>query len=144
MKPPDEAKLVLVRQWIEKAEKDSSLARHLIAEGCFYPEALAFHPQQASEKVLKAFLVLHQVDFPKTHNLGELLDRAAVCDNALAAALNGITALNPFGVEYRYPGDFPELMQDDARDAFHLAEKAWDIVSPLIYSRLENSHREHS
>jgi hypothetical protein len=41
----------------------------------------------------------------------------------LAESLREITALNPYGVDYRYPGDFPDLSHEDAEDAFRLAEK---------------------
>ena len=69
MEQRDKAKIDLVRQWLEKAEKDFNLAHHLAAERHSYREAIAFHSQQAPEKLLKGFLVFHQVEFPKTHNL---------------------------------------------------------------------------
>lgn len=132
MKPPDEARRDLVRQWLDKAKKDFGLARHLLLEGCGYREAIAFHSQQAAEKLLKSYLVLHQIDFPRTHNLGELLDRIAARDSALAHSLVDITALNPYGVEYRYPGDFPDLTEDDAETAFRMAEKVWAAIAPKL------------
>ena len=132
MTPPDEAQRDMVLQWFAKAEKDFDLARHLVSEGCRYREAIAFHSQQAAEKLLKGFLALHQTDFPKTHNLGELLDRVARIHAGLADSLRDITALNPYGVEYRYPGDFPDLTHDDAEEAFRLADKVWAAVAPRI------------
>jgi HEPN domain-containing protein len=102
MRQRDKAKMDPVRQWLERAEKDFNLARHLAAERHSYLEAIAFHSHQTAEKLLKGFLVFHQVDFPKTHNLGELLDLVATRDPALAVELADITALNPYGVEYRY------------------------------------------
>jgi len=141
MKPPDAARLELVGQWVGKAEKDFSLARHLVAEGCVYREAVGFHSQQASEKFLKALLVLRQIDFPKTHNLGELLDLLAGTDAALAASLRDITALNPYGVEYRYPGDFPEIWQEEAESAFRLAGKVREAVMPNLPSDPESPER---
>jgi HEPN domain-containing protein len=139
MRPREAAKRDLVRQWVLRAQKDFSLARHLVAEGCQYPEAIGFNCQQAAEKFLKAFLVLHQTDFPKTHNLGELLDLVASIDPALAESPRELTTLNPYGVEYRYPSDFPEMMQDDAVAAFQLAEAAWDAVMPRLASHLDTS-----
>ena len=132
MRPPDESKRDLVRQWVTKAEKDFSLAQHLVAEGCFYREAICFNSQQTAEKLLKGFLGMHQVDFPKTHNLGELLDLVAAVDHLLADALREVTALNPYGVEYRYPGDSPELTGEDAQAAFRLAEMAHAAVQPKL------------
>lgn len=134
MRPREEAKRDLVRQWVLRAEKDLNLARHLVAEGCQYPEAIGFNCQQAAEKFLKAFLVLHQTDFPKTHNLGELLDLVASIDPALAGSLRELTMLSPYGVEYRYPSDFPEMTQADATAAFQLAQAARDAVMPRLAS----------
>ena len=131
MKPGEGAQKELVLQWFHKAKRGFSLARYLLAEAAQYPEAVAFHSQQAVEN-LKAFLILHQVDFPKTHNLGELLDRVGSHDATLAASLRDVTALNPYGVEYRYPGDFPDLVQKDAEIAFYLAEKAWAAIAGAI------------
>lgn len=135
---PEQAKLDLVRQWLHKAEQDFSLAAHLLSEGR-YPEAVAFHSQQAAEKLLKGILVLHQIEFPKTHNLGELLDRLALAEPSRAAALRDVTGLNPYGVEHRYPGDFPELTQEEARTAFQLAEKLRATVMPLLTAAIESA-----
>ena len=132
MKSHEEARRDLVRQWVAKAEKDFDLSRHLVSEGCFYREAIAFSAQQAAEKFLKAFLISHQIDFPKTHNLGELLDLVARIDAALAEHLRDATALNPYGVEYRYPGDFPELTQEDAEAALGLAQKVRAALIPQL------------
>ncbi len=134
MRPLEEAKRDLTRQWVLRAEKDFRLAEHLVAEGCQYPEAIGFSCQQAAEKFLKAFLVLHQTGFPKTHNLGELLDLVAGIDPALAETLRELTALNPYGVEYRYPSDFPEMMPSDAQAAFQLAQLARDGLMPRLAS----------
>lgn len=47
----DKAKLDLVRQWLEKAEKDFHVARHLAAERHSYCEAIAFHsPNHCAER----------------------------------------------------------------------------------------------
>ncbi|MBW1960508.1 MAG: HEPN domain-containing protein [Deltaproteobacteria bacterium] len=34
---------------------------------------VCFHAQQCAEKYLKAFLTFKNIDFPKTHDIGELL-----------------------------------------------------------------------
>jgi HEPN domain-containing protein len=125
---PEEAKAALVNQWTERAEKDFSLAAHLVSEGCVFCEAIAFNCQQAVEKHLKALLTAHQIGFRKTHNLGDLLDLLQGADPELASALSGVTSLNPYGVEYRYPSDFPDLMPADALEAFRLAEGARTLL----------------
>ena len=74
MRPPEKVKAEMVRQWIRKAETDLEAAEVLFYKTppLLYPAC--FHSQQAVEKYLKAFLTWHQVEFPKMHALGELLD----------------------------------------------------------------------
>jgi HEPN domain-containing protein len=74
MKPPEEVLRGLVEQWISKAELDYEAGSRLVNQAGPLREIVAFHCQQAVEKYLKAFLVRHQVEFPKTHNLEQLLD----------------------------------------------------------------------
>lgn len=128
MKPPEEVRREFVRQWLDKAESDFKLAEHLISENAPFLEAACLHAQQAAEKYLKAFLVEHQVEFPKTHNLGHLLDLSATIDSSLVKRLQQITVLNPYGVDYRYPGDFPEITRDDAGKALKLVGMVRDAI----------------
>ncbi len=132
MNPPDTPRVDLLRQWVHKAQKDYDLAQHLIEEGCIYREAIAFNAQQAAEKFLKALLVLHQIYFPKTHDIGQLLDLVSRVGPDLAASLRATTALNPYGVEYRYPGDAPTISTDDAVAAFQLADQVRAAVMPKL------------
>ena len=132
MEQRDKANLDLVRQWLEKAEKDLDVARHLAAERHSYCERPSPFTCSRPPKILKGFLVFHQVEFPKLTISARLLDLVATCDPALAVGLGDVTALNPYGVEYRYPGDFPDLTQEDADDAFRLAEKVWLAMKPIL------------
>ena len=123
MRPPEEVARDLVRQWFAKADKDFNLASELVSENKPYPEAVGFHSQQAAEKYLKAFLVHHQVNFPKTHNIGQLLDLAASADQSLADSLRETTALNPYAIQTRYPDDQQEVTSEDAKAAVEMADK---------------------
>ena len=115
MKPPDEVRRDLVRQWITKADQDFAAAEIILQNGLQLQFVIAFHAQQAVEKYLKAILVRHQVYFPKTHDIGKVLDLLGMCEPTVAAALQEATLLTPFGVEVRYPGDTPEVLP--GRDA---------------------------
>ena len=75
MPPPEEqVRRSLVGQWMHKADQDIRAAASLLADDppLLYPSC--FHSQQAAEKYLKALLVRSQVDFPKTHDIQEILD----------------------------------------------------------------------
>ena len=64
-----------VKQWLAFGDEDLRLARHALtmSTGCPY-RLIAYHAQQCAEKHLKAYLVLHKVDFPYTHNISHLLE----------------------------------------------------------------------
>ena len=135
MKPPDAIRREIVGQWLARADEDLGVARHLLAEKLPYYGAIGYHAQQAAEKSLKAYLVAHQVEFPKTHDLGRLLDLVASVDAALATALSSAVQLTDYGVDVRYPGDLPHLDAEDASRAVDCAVEVRDAVT----SRLESN-----
>jgi HEPN domain-containing protein len=123
MKPPeDQARRRLVAQWLHKAETDIQAAESLLSRDPPLLHPSCFFSQQAAEKHLKALLTRHNVEFPKTHVIGELLDLLARVDAPLAVSLAGATALNPYSVEARYPGDMPEPTVAEAQEALRLAQ----------------------
>jgi HEPN domain-containing protein len=87
MRPPEEIQRELVRRWLSKADEDFAVAVQLLKEEGRFRGVIAFHCQQTVEKYLKAFMVRHQIDFPKTHDIGRLLTSVAAIDLPLATAL---------------------------------------------------------
>jgi len=70
-----------VAEWINKAEQDYQTATTMARKRSKpVPDVVGFHSQQCIEKYLKAFLVSKKVDFPKTHDLMELLEIANTKD----------------------------------------------------------------
>ena len=69
---------VEVRRWVEKAEHDLRNAEYVLglAEDC-PTDTVCFHCQQCVEKYLKALLIHHGIDFPRTHDLVVLLNLAS-------------------------------------------------------------------
>jgi HEPN domain-containing protein len=66
---------------------------------------ICFHSQQAAEKYLKAILQELGLAIPRTHDLGDLLDRLVPHDATLRPLRRGVLFLKQFAVEYRYPGE---------------------------------------
>lgn len=128
MRPPDEVKREIVRQWVAKAEQDIKASEALLeAEPPFlYPSC--FHAQQAAEKYLKALLTWHQIEFPKTHSIEQLLDLARQADAETAASLRDAAVLSPYGVDIRYPGEQPEPNLEETQQAVELARKVRNSV----------------
>jgi len=61
------------REWLARAAEDMAIA-DFAWESSFVPSCL-FHLQQAIEKVLKAALIESTGDYPKTHDLPDLVAR---------------------------------------------------------------------
>lgn len=142
MKPPDEIRRDLIRQWLKKAEEDLGVAELLLAERAPYLSAVGFHLQQAAEKYIKALLVRHQVEFPKTHDLGKLLDLLAAVEAPLTEALGSVTSLDPYSVEARYPGDLPAVDQTEAEEALTLTRELRDQISAILAPYLRPTESE--
>ena len=132
MKPPDDVRQELVKRWLRKADEDLAVANLLLADDAPYYAAIGFHAQQAAEKFIKAFLVSKQIDFPKTHDLRQLIDIVRSIDSELANGLDASNILSDYGVETRYPGDLPDLSKDEATSASTLAAS----VRTLIHTAL--------
>ena len=96
----------LALEWIDKAEGDFATAqRELRARRSPNYDAACFHAQQCAEKYLKALLMERGSTFPKTHNLIDLLGLASRADAGLEPWRHTLLQLNPYGVQYRYPGE---------------------------------------
>ena len=128
MRPPESPKRRLVAQWVHRADEDVGVVEALVERGGLYPNAIVFHCQQAVEKYLKGFLVSHEVEFPKTHDLAQILALAKNVDANLAEALCDATLLTPYGVEFRYPSDRPDATPAHVQRAMALAVKVRDAV----------------
>ena len=77
-----------------------------------------------------------QVEFPKTHDLEELLDLLTPVRPDVASGLEGIEVLSPFGVKIRYPGDFPELLPGQEQTVFELAKRTRETILAQLDSYL--------
>lgn len=128
MKRPDEVKLEFTREWVRKAEADFKTASLLLKAGDDYLFQTAFHAQQSAEKYIKAFPVWQQIEFPKTHDIAKLIALGALVVSDLTEILAEANTLTPFGVDYRYPGDYPELTAGDAEVALVLATLVRDQI----------------
>jgi HEPN domain-containing protein len=115
--PPD------VLEWISKAEQDYQTAETMARKRKNpVPDIVGFHSQQCIEKYLKAYLVSSKTDFPKTHDLVELLELAVVKDPLMETYRTDLRMLNPFSVQFRYPGDTATL--EESKIALRTMRKA--------------------
>jgi HEPN domain-containing protein len=121
---------IYLKQWIEKAEEDLQVVHQLMTMDNRPKGAIGFHCQQAAEKFLKTFLVYHQSDVPKTHNIEFLLEQCKITDPEFPDIdLHNIT---DFGVEIRYPGDFLEPSEQELDVLIQIASEIKSTVLKKI------------
>jgi HEPN domain-containing protein len=137
MRSPEQVKWDFVQQWLDKARKDLAAAEVLFKEEFEDYESVGFHAQQAAEKFIKAFLVRHQIEFPKSHDVALLRQLVARVDSQLSAKLALADALTPYGVEFRYPGDFPSVSRDAGENAIRLAKQTRALITESLRSYID-------
>lgn len=92
-------------QWLRKASDDRVAALDLSqGRGARLADIVCFHCQQSAEKHVKAVLTQAKIDFPYTHDLRELIDRASDAQDNLNELASVVKVLAPFAVDVRYPG----------------------------------------
>lgn len=84
-----------------------------------------FHAQQAAEKVLKAVMCLHSLEYRRTHDLEELAGRLADAGRAPNVAETDLRLLTPYAVEYRYDDEAPDLLSASQAQAIVAALLSW-------------------
>ncbi len=133
-----------VEQWLNKAEGDLAVAEVLLASKTAGYFPCAFHCQQAAEKFLKAYLVRHQIEFRKTHDLDKLLRLASQAESGLQKELASCDWLTPFGVEFRYPGDSTEVDRATAQNALTEAKRVKQVIIEHLEAYLGGEDREEN
>src|SRR6056297_1966835 len=124
-----------IKNWLFKANEDISVINDLINFGTeYYTSTICFLAQQATEKFLKAFLVYHNIDFPRTHDVDYLISE---CQKINQNAFNiDLKSLTDFGVSVRYPDDFYIPDVKEALEYKEIALKIKNVVNGLI--KIEN------
>src|SRR6266568_2203509 len=103
----------LAEKWLKMAEEDLAGA--------------GFHCQQAAEKSLKAWLIAHDVETPKTHKLEELIELCLKKEPRFGEVAAEAKALTPYAVKGRYDADFWPSM-DQAHTALEQARPIYQFV----------------
>ena len=88
--------------FLRKAAPDEALLDVVLESGKVSDEVIGFHCQQAAEKMLKALLSELGATFPRTHEIGALMDALARNGAPLTAEFENLDMLTPFGAIYRY------------------------------------------
>jgi HEPN domain-containing protein len=124
----------IVKEWLRHAEMDLSSAESLVQN--MYPapcEIICFHCQQSAEKDLKALMVLHDLEPPKTHDLPELLKECQLLHPELSIIHDKCHFLNRYSVTPRYPNEI-QMTGGDMKFSLQYAKNIKESVAKIINS----------
>jgi HEPN domain-containing protein len=112
----------LARLLLSRAAEDEAAARELLPIDRVTDAIIAFHAQQAVEKVLKAVLASREVEFPFTHDLRALEELCASNGITIPSELDDLDLLTPYAARARYEAPDPGTV--DRKTALGLASAA--------------------
>lgn len=138
----DKAKRILIQFWLKKAKRDLSAAQKLAQE---LPDIAIYHCQQAAEKALKGFLILHNLEPTETHNINTLVKLASTVKPELATALKEAAYLSQYNLTYRYPSEVTDDFNPspgELKKAYRLASEVYQNVIDAMPAEITGQSQE--
>ena len=123
---PAEHELVL--EWLARADDDLRLAELALNSSPPILWGAAFHAQQTVEKLLKALLTSHRIEFEKVHSIDYLLDLCVVAEPQAESLRTRAAELTDFAVEPRYPFPRHDPAEGEVRQAIEVARQVRSFV----------------
>jgi HEPN domain-containing protein len=117
-------------EWVHKAHGDLDVARRIAGFTSPNHDAVAFHAQQAVEKLIKAAIAASGREPPKVHDLPELLRRLNAAGMDWTWPMTELRTLTMSAVHARYPGF--DVSPECAAEALSIAERVWASLLPRI------------
>ncbi|MEJ5250943.1 MAG: HEPN domain-containing protein [Chthonomonadetes bacterium] len=104
-----------VRLWIRRAESDLKTGKDELATTDPATDTICFHMQQCAEKYLKAYLIFHGEEYPRTHDIGFIVNKCASIDPDFDTLnRDGVDSLTKYAVGVRYDEEiFPSLEETE-------------------------------
>ncbi len=132
-------KALLVKNWLIKASHDLAVSKKLKSDDEPFYDVAIYHCQQAGEKAMKGFLVLHDIEFPKTHDIRFLVQLAISINSEFVNFEDSADLLTPYATEFRYPGEVMEPTSEELEEGLEKAEEMLDFVISLLPSEVQKA-----
>lgn len=125
---------ILIDEWIHKADEDFGFAKsNMEDKSNNYYAQICFFFEQAVEKYLKAYIVAHELEFKKIHDLTILLQICEGQNSEFSSLSDECNFLTDFYIETRYPVHWPtNFTREIAERAYTSAEKIKNFVKEKI------------
>ncbi|MFH0702423.1 MAG: HEPN domain-containing protein [bacterium] len=117
--------------WLARARSNLALGKSIDVENVIIDD-LCFELQQCAEKALKALLIYYGIEFPKTHDLSELLklliNRTTI---VIPDKVKEAIKLTLYATITRYP-NWNKITKQKYKEALILAESVYNWVEEQI------------
>lgn len=120
--------------WLRRAKGNLALAKQRKPKEAYW-EDLCFEAQQSAEKAVKAVLRFSEIDFSRTHDIGELLALLGQSGPKVPQELWKADDLTQYAVETRYPGPAEPVTRREYRQAVAVAEKVVKWAENIIVAK---------
>jgi len=119
-------------EWLQRAKSNMARAKAgRISPEILY-EDLCYDAQQAVEKAFKSVCIIHEIVFPKTHDIAYLIELLEKGGMEVPENLQNAKILTGYAVETRYPGDYEPVDEEDLRKAIEIAK---EVLKWMLKSR---------
>lgn len=113
-----------VRNWVRKADNDLKIGADEMDTQEPATDIVCFHMQQCCDKYLKAFLIFHGEEYPRTHRLAALLTLCGRIDPAFQDLSElEVDRLTRYATVLRYGEEFYSPTLAETLEAMELAQK---------------------
>lgn len=119
--------VIEARRWLQYAHEDLSAAELILQHPTIAYRHVCWLAQQSAEKSIKGALIFLQIDFRRTHDLDVLLNLLPA-EFEVHSKFADLAELTEWAVESRYPGDWQEANEYDARNAFKQAQEIFESI----------------
>ena len=116
------------KEWLKRARSNLARAKLGVVSSDILYEDLCFDAQQAVEKSLKSLCIIHNIAFPKTHDIAYLIDLLKKNGVAIPKVIQKARMLTGYAVETRYPGDYESVVEKKYKEALAIADKVVNWV----------------
>jgi HEPN domain-containing protein len=124
--------LNVARQWVQKAENDLKNATYTLQMGEDCPtDTVCFHAQQCVEKYVKALLVCKGTDFPRTHDISQLITLLPG-ESRLTLTPEEQERLTDYATVTRYPWDYEPIPLSETQRAVRIARRVRSAIRKLL------------
>lgn len=122
----------IYNDWILSAEEDLLVTETLLKYSPSLVSAIAFHAEQAAEKMIKAYLIKLNIKLIKTHDFDKLLTLIENREEFSANLYELVVVFDKFNVEVRYPDSESIPNKEELLEMIECAKKIYSFFKKLF------------